>query len=258
MLLNSITSSAGDPNSKRLLLSTLREGDYAHAGDREAIDLVLKKVIAINPGIKEGKVLDVGCGFGGTLDYLKVRDFKNLYGIDINLDSIDYAKAKYPGINFIKMDALEADHLETKFDLIMLFNSAYAIADKAKLLKALNKVVNPGSILVIFDYSIKGNEENLAIRDFAGMPMYPIKLDSISQDLKATNWSLLETEDLSHEFINWYDQFLQKLDQQKAHLESKFSKKDIDQVQSSFSYFLSELKAGRMGGVVIYARKVDQ
>lgn len=257
MTLNSILSYAGEPNTKRLLLSFLREGDYAHAGDREAIDLVLKQVLAINPGIQEGKVLDVGCGFGGTLGYMKARDFKNLYGIDINPDSIDYAKAKYRGINFIKMDALKADHLAIKFDLIILFNSAYAISDKRKLLEVLNKIANPNSILVIFDYQTK-DEKALAVKDFAGKPMYPIKLDSISQDLKETHWGLLETEDLSDEFINWYDQFLQKLYQQKAHLESKFSKEDIEQVNDSFSYFSSELKTSKMGGVVIYARRMDQ
>ena len=41
--LSSNTSSAS-PNSMRLLLSELRGGDYAHPGDEEAIDLVLKKI----------------------------------------------------------------------------------------------------------------------------------------------------------------------------------------------------------------------
>lgn len=255
MLLNSTLSSANVPNAKRLLLSTLRDGDYAHAGDKEAIDLVLKTILSINPNIKNGKILDVGCGFGGTLEYLKIQGFKALYGIDINQDSIDYARGKYAEINFTQMDALEADNLQGKLDLILLFNSIYAISDKARLLQVLNKIANPNAILVIFDYSVKDNKKALDIKDFAGKPMYPIELTSFSQELTEANWNILQTNDLSTQFIIWYEQFLDKLQGQKKNLESKFLKTDIEQVENSFSYFLSELKTDKMGGIVIYARK---
>lgn len=255
MMLHSTLSSANEPNAKRLLLSTLRDGDYAHAGDMQAIDLVLKEVLSINPNIKNGKLLDVGCGFGGTLEYLKTQGFQDLYGIDINQASIDYARSKYAGINFIQMDALEADNLRDKFDLIVLFNSIYAISDKTKLLQFLNKIANPNAILVLFDYSVKDNKKTLDIKDFAGKTMYPIGLTPFSQNLKEANWNILQINDLSKQFIIWYEQFLDKLFKQKKSLESKFLKTDIEQVENSFSYFLSELKTEKLGGIVIYARK---
>lgn len=250
MLVNSI-SFANEPNAKRLLLSTLRNGDYAHAGDAEAIDLVLKQIAGIN---HQAQVLDVGCGFGGTLAYLKKQGFEHLYGIDINQDSINYAKSKYPDINFITLDMLKADSLDIKFDLIMLFNSIYAIQDKTKLLQVLNKIANPNAILVIFDYS-SNYKETLEIKDFTGKTMYPIILNSFIPDLQKNNWKVIKTQDLSEQFITWYEQFLQKLNKEKSTLELKFLKTDIQQVQDSFSYFLSELKNKNMGGIVIYAQK---
>jgi phosphoethanolamine N-methyltransferase len=255
MLLNSAISYVNQPNSKRLLLSTLRDGDYAHAGDKEAIDLVLETVLSINPNIRNGKVLDVGCGFGGTLEYIKTQGFQHLYGIDMNQDSIDYAKAKYSGINFTQMDAFEADNLDDKFDLIILFNSIYAISDKEKLLQVLNKIANPNAILVIFDYSVKNNKKTLDIKDFAGKPMYPIDLTYLPQNLNETNWNILQINDLSKQYIIWYEQFLDKLHQQRKNLESKFLSTDIKQVENSFAYFLAELKTEKMGGIVIYAKK---
>lgn len=169
ILLNSFSANA-QPNSKRLLLSTLRGGDYAHAGDVEAIDLVLAKLLEIKPKIKFGNVLDVGCGFGGTLDYLRNKGLKNLFGIDINSDSINYAKIKYPNIQFDALDALELGSFYPKetFDLVIMFNSIYAIKDKLKLLAALSKVSKPGAFLVIFDYSVSKQNEALTILDFAG------------------------------------------------------------------------------------------
>jgi SAM-dependent methyltransferase len=255
MLLNSIISNANEPNAKRLLLSSLRGGDYAHAGDKEAINLVLEQVLTINPKIKNGKVLDVGCGFGGTLEYLKLQGFKALSGIDINGDSITYAKTKYKDINFTILDALQADHLDDKFDLIIMFNSSYAIENKAKLFQALGKVANLSAILVIFDYAIESDNKTLAIKDFAGKAMYPIDLKSLPQNLEDANWNLLKTEDLSKQFIIWYEQFLDNLREQQQNLETKFLKTDIEQVDNSFAYFLSELKAKKLSGVVIYANK---
>ena len=55
------------PNSACLLLAELRRGDYAHAGDAEAIELVIEKLLRLNPQIKSGRVLDVASGFGGTV-----------------------------------------------------------------------------------------------------------------------------------------------------------------------------------------------
>ncbi len=43
------------------ILALIRDGDYAHAGEEEAIELTLKNV-SKDPG---RRVLDVGCGRGG-------------------------------------------------------------------------------------------------------------------------------------------------------------------------------------------------
>ncbi len=79
------------PNSARLLLAELRHGDYAHAGDQEAIDLVIQKLLKLNPHIKAGTTLDVGSGFGGTLDYLIQQGFKNTEGIDMDASAVAQA-----------------------------------------------------------------------------------------------------------------------------------------------------------------------
>jgi hypothetical protein len=56
-------------NNLRFILFQLRNGDYAHAGEEEAIDLVIKNISAT------GSVLDVGSGFGGTLNYFHSKGF---------------------------------------------------------------------------------------------------------------------------------------------------------------------------------------
>ena len=82
-------------NQARLILSQLRGGDFTHAGDKEAIDMVVTKLKQEHPEVLKGNCLDVGCGFGGTADYLVKQGFKHVWGIDIDKSTIAYAKSKY-------------------------------------------------------------------------------------------------------------------------------------------------------------------
>src|SRR5260221_9777328 len=98
-------------NSSRLLLAKLRGGDYAHAGDTEAIDMVLQKVLSFNPNLKKEPVLDVGSGFGGTADYLFQHGFQKVQGIDLDQAAVSYATEKYPKIAFKVTNALNLDKI---------------------------------------------------------------------------------------------------------------------------------------------------
>lgn len=255
--LNFLESYSTVPNSRRLLLSELRDGDYAHAGEEEAIEIVLKKALALNPNLKIGKVLDVGCGFGGTLAYLKTNGFKNLYGVDINKASITYAQEKYTGIHFVEGDALDVKNIFPNqiFNLFILFNSFYAFKDKKSLLSKLAKSSKPESLLAIFDYSCPDNPKDLSVIDFAGKDMRPIYLKQLLQNFGETGWELIATEDLSEKFIIWYSTLLKTLQKEEHHLKQKFSTEAIQEVKDTFFYFLERLKTQEMGGLVVYAQR---
>jgi len=52
------------------LLALVRGGDYAHAGEEEAIELAFRAV----PKAPQKSILDVGCGRGGTIAFLRAAD----------------------------------------------------------------------------------------------------------------------------------------------------------------------------------------
>lgn len=62
-------------NTARLLLANLRGGDYAHPGDKDAIDMVIRKVLELSPDIQKGICLDIGSGLGGTANYMYESGF---------------------------------------------------------------------------------------------------------------------------------------------------------------------------------------
>lgn len=247
-------------NDSRLLISKLRGGDYAHAGDAEAIDLVLQKGLAFLPTLKNETVLDVGSGFGGTADYLYQHGFKKVYGIDIDKAAVLYAKDKYPFIDFKVGDALNIDKLYAfnEFSFLYLFNVIYAIQDKPLLLKKLAAVSKPESLLVVFDYTTGKEPLKQTLKDLEGKPMYPIQMDSFKQDLAKAGWEIIETTDMTAQFITWYKKVLESLATQRLLLKKEFSEKDISNVEKTFTFLVKQLEQGNLGGVIIYARKQSE
>ncbi|MBX9666933.1 MAG: class I SAM-dependent methyltransferase [Candidatus Obscuribacterales bacterium] len=77
-------------------LATVGGDDFALAGEIEAIDLVFESM----PTMPDWKVLDVGCGRGGTASYVHRKGWGQVTGIDIDQHSIDYAKERYPSLEF--------------------------------------------------------------------------------------------------------------------------------------------------------------
>ncbi len=242
-------------NTARALLSKLRNGDYAHAGDRESIDMVIQKVLERSPEIINGYSLDVGSGFGGTANDFYRYGFHNIYGIDIDEASVYYANKNYPHIKFLKTEASNVTSLfeAELFSFIYFFNVMYAIEDKKNTLKSLNAIAKPGATLMIFDYIDKGND--FLLTDLAGNPMYPINLKAFQEDLIGSGWEMLEVIDLSDKYIIWYENLLDKLFQERVSLAQNFSKEDIERVEFTFNRILKWLKEASLGGILIFAKK---
>lgn len=252
-----VSSSHPKLNSSRLLLSQLRGGDYAHAGDIEAIEIVLEKVLSLAPQVKNEAALDVGCGFGGTANYLYQHGFKNVHGMDLDQAAVYYAKDKYPSIDFKAADALNIDTIYSphQFSFLYLFNVIYAIQDKALLLKKLANIAKPGSLLVIFDYAQGKNLLEKSMKDLAGESMYPIQMNSLQKELRNAGWKIVEITDMTSHYIIWYKRLLEKLSAQSPLLKKDFSAEDLSKVEKTFTFLLNQLEQGNLESVIIYARK---
>lgn len=54
-------------------------------------------------GAKDSAVLDIGCGMGHFLHYLKSRGFENLCGVDIGKEQVEYCR-RNAGVNALLVD----------------------------------------------------------------------------------------------------------------------------------------------------------
>jgi SAM-dependent methyltransferase len=256
-------------DNPRLLLAKLRKADYTHAGDEEAIDIFLEKISKllafdsdhvpsnadIASTISNRKVLDVGCGLGGTADYVRKKTSLTIYGIDIDAVAINHARRHYPAVNFFECDVMKADKIFDKgnFDLIYLFNVFYAVTEQKKSLEKLAAIAKPGAILAIFDYT-QNKPNSIGLKDLAGKVMNPIYLEDASKSLKVAGWDLIDIVDLSEQYDKWYAELLEKLKSQEANLLNEFTNRAYHKVLSTFSFLSNKIKSKEMGGSIIYAK----
>jgi len=111
----------------------------------------LDENIKVNlPQNKEVKILDLGCGFGRFLKYLKDNGYKNLYGVEIGDEQNQFLKDK--GFNIIQSDIFEfLKNTNEKFDFITLFDvlEHFTKSEIIELLPLLKNILNDDGILIV-------------------------------------------------------------------------------------------------------------
>lgn len=125
---------------------TFSDGRDGDAGTNPGVADVLEKLFAKPNGTVA--VLDVGCGNGGFLNYLRSKGFA-VAGVEINENAAAYCRSHY-GIEVFN-GPLELWETHQLFDAITMLGTIEHLINPAKTLSAAVKLLKPGGIL-IFDY----------------------------------------------------------------------------------------------------------
>ena len=138
-------------------------GEHIHHGywirgdeSKETAQLQLIEHVAEAAGIQcNAKILDVGCGFGGSSIYLAKKYDAQATGITISQVQVEMANraAAQAGVNakFLLMDA-EAMTFEGAFDVLWSVESITHYHDIPKFFLAAAKLLRPGGTLAITDW----------------------------------------------------------------------------------------------------------
>ena len=237
------------------LLALIRGGDYAHAGEENAIEQSLEQF----PKNGERNVLDVGCGLGGTASFIQQQGWGRVVGIDLEAQAIEYAQKKYPDVEFHVSDASQIDTVlgdSKKFDLICLFNSFYAFPDKTRVLQAMRKLAAENANLVIFDYTdlTTGSDSTLIHNIDPSQYFVPIRPNEFSEVLRQTNWKPIETKTLNKEYEQWYIELLQHLESRREDILKQSDPALYERAQQRYTEILKAIQNNTLGGSIFYAR----
>ena len=246
LTMNSITG--------KLVLSMIRGSDYAHAGEAEAIDLVLGP-LTLTP---QTRLLDVGCGIGGTARYVQDKGWGSVTGVDIDSDNIDAAASRHPGIEFVCSDAAQLTECVTPpFEVIYSFNAFFLFADQPRALRAMRKVATSGGTLAIFDYVDRGGYTQAQQgRGVSTGLRKALQLDVIPSLFADAGWQIERIVSVDADYLRWYEGLLSRIGSMRDEIIAVSSEAFFQYVLERYTYTRDDAKAGHLGGATIYARAV--
>ena len=234
------------------ILSIIRDGNYAHPGEEEAIELTFQDI----PKNSHRQMLDVGCGRGGTAHYLNINGWGNVTGIDIDPQSIQFATQQYQSFTFIECNVLDlSKSLNHQFDLFYLFNAFYTFDNQAAALESLRQNASPQASLLIFDYVDLGNyAEDSTTKETAPFLPHPINYKQIPQDLNQAGWDLFGIKDISKDYERWCSQFMDKVEIKREEIITVGGDEAFDTVRRLYGGLLDAIQKSTLGGVIVDAR----
>lgn len=229
------------------IVALARNGDYAHLGEEEAIEIALANVSKN----AEQEALDIGCGLGGTASYIQRHGWGKVTGVDIDNQAINYAKEKYPQVTFHACDVVNLPQLFNKcFDVLYIFSSFYAFSNQKLALEAMRKVSKKDGMLVMFetvDYFLdKGFHQKIKNN-------HPLVFPAIETMLSETGWKFFNFKNLDEEYCQWYKSLIQKITHKKNEIISLYSKEAFDIAIKTYTTVLEYAEKGASGGGVLYA-----
>lgn len=99
---------------------------------------------------KESLILEAGCGLGRVVKYLHDLEFKNVHGIEINKDSVEFINKNFPELNVVHGDILNMPYKKNSFDFVLSYGVVeHFIAGPDLPMKSIFNVLKPGGIAVI-------------------------------------------------------------------------------------------------------------
>jgi len=112
---------------------------------------------------RESKILDVGCGYGRSLNELHNYGFKNLIGVDFSQGMIARGKKLYPQL-VMKKNEGKLPFDDDTFDAVLLLAVLTCIIedeDQKKLINEILRVLKNNGIFYINDFMINEDKRNI-------------------------------------------------------------------------------------------------
>ena len=185
--------------------------DFQHA-----TKALSKKLLELASIVDGKEVLEVGCGFGGTISLIN-DEFHNLKIVGVNIDQrqIDRAKEKVfekngNDLSFIQGDACKLPFNDNSFDIVLAVECIFHFSDRNKFFSEANRVLKDGGRLVLSDFVLSFNFPklfNVSLKK-SGIPFYGnIQLctcEAYESLAKSNRFEIEEIEDINDSTLPTY------------------------------------------------------
>ena len=112
---------------------------------------------------KDALILDIGCGYGRTLDELWQAGYRNSIGMDFSEGMIDRGRVQYPNLDLRVMENDSTAMPAQSVDAVILFAVLTCIKENEKqtgLISEIHRILKPGGIVYVNDFLLNLDERN--------------------------------------------------------------------------------------------------
>jgi len=218
----------------------------------------------LKPGMK---VLDIGCGTGGSAFYMAEKYGVHVLGVDLSQNMLDIAymhKGEMPEkvqnlVQFRYLDATQACFPENYFDVVYSRDAIMHIADKEPLYEKILTWLKPGGTLLNSEYVHGRNHPNLsrAYLDYLKDRCYQLlTVHDYGQLLKKVGFKEVKAIDKTAEFISILKSEMVKFKPTKEKFVKEFSLKDYNDLVNGWDIKVDRCTKGEQGWGLFSAKKI--
>lgn len=143
----------------------------------------------LNKYPKSAAIIDIGCGTGIIMDFLRQEGFENLFGIDISEDQVNYAKEQ--GLNAVAIEVFDFFRTnKRKFDIVFAMDLVehFYKHELIELFNGFNSVLSDNGILIIHTPNGDGIfHQHIIYGDLTHLTIF--NSNSLGQILRLTGFS---------------------------------------------------------------------
>jgi SAM-dependent methyltransferase len=129
-----------------------------------AAEAMTEKVCKAARVANGARILDVGCGFGGTIAHLNER-LSGCRLVGLNIDDRQLARARQlvsarPGnsVQFVQGDACELPFGEGAFDIVLAIECIFHFPSRRRFFAQAARVLRPGGTLALSDFVVDADK----------------------------------------------------------------------------------------------------
>lgn len=113
---------------------------------------------------EKARILDVGCGYGRSLDELYQEGYRDLIGMDFSAGMVQRVKLEFPYLDLRMMNDGQIDLPDSSVDVVLLVAVLTCIVDDSQqraLIREILRVLKPDGVLYANDFLLNSDDRNL-------------------------------------------------------------------------------------------------
>lgn len=199
------------------------------------------------------RVLDIGCGIGGSAFYMARKFHVHVHGVDLSTNMVaiaqDYRADMEPEVKhrvqFYVEDATSMSYPANFYHLVYSRDTILHIKDKEKLFRQLYHTLVPGGRIFITDYCMGDQELSDSFKAYVAQRAYNLHtVADYGQILSNVGFQNVVAKDMTGMMVDMMELELEKFHQIREKFIEEFSEEDFLYLTQGWSEKIVRCKAG--------------